>query len=123
MVNMIQKAKDQVLALTEGAYRTAAEAGRLPAGVAVRCGVEIPKDPANGDYTTTFALAAAKAMKKNPREIAGILMENMHLEGSYFISVEIAGAGFLNFRLGGGWYAGVLAAIDGEGPAYGRSDA
>ena len=123
MVNMIQKAKDQVLALTEGAYRTAAEAGRLPAGVAVRCGVEIPKDPANGDYTTTFALAAAKAMKKNPREIAGILMENMHLEGSYFISVEIAGAGFLNFRLGGGWYAGVLAAIDGEGQAYGRSDA
>jgi len=123
MVNMIQKAKDQVLALTEGAYRTAAEAGRLPAGVAVRCGVEIPKDPANGDYTTTFALAAAKAMKKNPREIAGILMENMHLEGSYFTSVEIAGAGFLNFRLGGGWYAGVLAAIDGEGPAYGRSDA
>ncbi len=91
--------------------------------MAVRCGVEIPKDPANGDYTTTFALAAAKAMKKNPREIAGILMENMHLEGSYFTSVEIAGAGFLNFRLGGGWYAGVLAAIDGEGPAYGRSDA
>ena len=123
MVNMIQKAKDQVLALTEGAYRAAAEAGSLPAGVAVRCGVEIPKDPANGDYTTTFALAAAKAMKKNPREIAGILMENMHLEGSYFTSVEIAGAGFLNFRLGGGWYAGVLAAIDGEGPAYGRSDA
>ena len=123
MVNMIQKAKDQALALTEGAYRAAAEAGSLPAGVAVRCGVEIPKDPANGDYTTTFALAAAKAMKKNPREIAGILMENMHLEGSYFTSVEIAGAGFLNFRLGGGWYAGVLAAIDGEGPAYGRSDA
>ncbi len=123
MVNMIQKAKDQALALTEGAYRAAAEAGSLPAGVAVRCGVEIPKDPVNGDYTTTFALAAAKAMKKNPREIAGILMENMHLEGSYFTSVEIAGAGFLNFRLGGGWYAGVLAAIDGEGPAYGRSDA
>ena len=123
MVNMIQKAKDQALALTEGAYRAAAEAGSLPAGVTVRCGVEIPKDPANGDYTTTFALAAAKAMKKNPREIAGILMENMHLEGSYFTSVEIAGAGFLNFRLGGGWYAGVLAAIDGEGPAYGRSDA
>ncbi len=123
MVNMIQKAKDQALALTEGAYRAAAEAGSVPAGVTVRCGVEIPKDPANGDYTTTFALAAAKAMKKNPREIAGILMENMHLEGSYFTSVEIAGAGFLNFRLGGGWYAGVLAAIDGEGPAYGRSDA
>ncbi len=28
--------------------------------------VEIPKDTANGDYTTTFCLAAAKAMKMNP---------------------------------------------------------
>ncbi len=122
MVNMIQKAKDQVLALTEGAYRAAAAAGKLPEGVSVRCGVEIPKDSANGDYTTTFALAAAKAMKKNPREIAGILLENMDLEGSYFASAEIAGAGFLNFRLAGGWYAGVMAAVDGEGPQYGRSD-
>ena len=123
MVNMIQRAKDQVLALTEGAYQAAAAAGKLPGGVSVRCGVEIPKDSANGDYTTTFALAAAKAMKKNPREIAGILLENMDLEDSYFASAEIAGAGFLNFRLAGSWYAGVLEAVDGEGPQYGRSDA
>ena len=67
MINMIQNAKDQVLALTEKAYEAAAAAGKLPAGVSVRAGVEIPKDPANGDYTTTFALAAAKAMKRSPR--------------------------------------------------------
>ena len=60
MINMIQNAKDQVLALTEAAYRAASAAGKLPADAEVRCGVEIPKDPANGDYTTTFALAAAK---------------------------------------------------------------
>ena len=59
MINMIQNAKDQVLALTNRAYEQAAAAGQLPGGVAVRAGVEIPKDPANGDYTTTFALAAS----------------------------------------------------------------
>ena len=48
-------------------------------GVDVRAGVEIPKDPANGDYTTTFALAAAKAMKKSPREIASALLEHLDL--------------------------------------------
>ena len=64
MTNMIQQAKDQVLELTLAAYEAAAEAGQLPGGVNVRAGVEIPKDPANGDYTTTFALAAAKAMKR-----------------------------------------------------------
>jgi len=120
---MIQNAKDQVLALTEKAYEAAAAAGKLPAGVSVRAGVEIPKDPANGDYTTTFALAAAKAMKMRPREIAETLLENMDLTGSYFASAEIAGAGFLNFRLGSGWFEGVLNAVDGEGEAYGRSDA
>ena len=123
MIHMIQNAKDQVLALTHAAYEAAAAAGKLPADVAVRANVEIPKDPANGDYTTTFALAAAKAMKKSPREIAGILLENLKLEDSYFASAEIAGAGFLNFRLAEKWYREVLAAVESEGAAYGRSDA
>ena len=122
MINMIQNAKDQVLALTEKAYEAAAAAGKLPADVSVRAGVEIPKDTANGDYTTTFALAAAKAMKMRPRDIAETLLENMDLTGSYFASAEIAGAGFLNFRLSPAWYAGVLSAVESEGDAYGRSD-
>ena len=123
MIHMIQNAKDQVLALTHAAYEAAVAAGKLPADVAVRANVEIPKDSANGDYTTTFALAAAKAMKKSPREIAGILLENLDLTGSYFASAEIAGAGFLNFRLAEKWYREVLSAVESEGPAYGRSDA
>ena len=122
MIHMIQKAKDQVLALTNAAYEAAVAAGKLPADVAVRANVEIPKDPANGDYTTTFALAAAKAMKKSPREIAGVLLENLNLTDSYFASAEIAGAGFLNFRLAEKWYREVLAAVESEGEAYGRSD-
>ena len=122
MINMIQTAKDQVLALTNAAYQAAAAAGKLPGDVAVKAGVEIPKDPANGDYTTTFALAAAKAMRKSPQEIAAVLLENLDLEGSYFASAEIAGAGFLNFRLAQKWYGEVLAAIDSEGAAYGRSN-
>ena len=122
MIHMIQQAKDQVLALTNAAYAAAAAAGQLPGGVQVRANVEIPKDPANGDYTTTFALAAAKAMKRSPREIAAVLAESMDLAGSYFDSVEIAGAGFLNFRLGRKWYADTLSAVESEGAAYGRSD-
>ena len=104
MINMIQKAKDQVLDLTNAAYAAAAREGLLPAGTGVKANVEIPKDVSNGDYTTTFALAAAKAMKKNPREIAGILLDHLDLEGTYFASAEIAGPGFLNFRLAPLWY-------------------
>ena len=121
-MNMIQNAKDQIVELTKKAYEKAAAEGKLPAGVETAIAVEIPKDTANGDYTTTFCLAAAKAMHKNPREVATILTAEMDLAESYFTSVEIAGPGFLNFRLGSRWFAEVLAVIEREGEDFGRSD-
>ena len=121
-MNMIQSAKDQVLALTMTAYEAAAAEGLLPADVAVKPSVEIPKDTANGDYTTTFCLAAAKALHKNPRQVAQILMDHMQLEGSYFTTVEMAGPGFLNFRLGDKWFGDTVACVEREGADYGSSD-
>ena len=121
-MNMIQSAKDQVLALTMTAYETAAAEGLLPADVAVKPSVEIPKDTANGDYTTTCCLAAAKALHKNPRQVAQILMDHMQLEGSYFTTVEMAGPGFLNFRLGDKWFGDTVACVEREGADYGSSD-
>ena len=121
-MNMIQNAKDQILHLTVASYEKAAAAGLLPQGVSVTPSVEIPKDTANGDYTTTYCLAAAKAMGKNPREVAGILTGNMVLDGTYFTSVEIAGPGFLNFRLGDKWFADTVACIEDEGADYGCND-
>jgi arginyl-tRNA synthetase len=119
---MIQNAKDQVLDLTVSAYQKAAAEGLLPQDAAVTPSVEIPKDTANGDYTTTFCLAAAKALKKNPRQVAQILMDHMDLSGSYFTSVEMAGPGFLNFRLGNKWFRDTVACVEQEGAAYGCND-
>ena len=121
-MNMIQNAKDQVLDLTVSAYQKAAAEGLLPQDAAVTPSVEIPKDTANGDYTTTFCLAAAKALKKNPRQVAQILMDHMDLSGSYFTSVEMAGPGFLNFRLGNKWFRDTVACVEQEGAAYGCND-
>ena len=121
-MNMIQNAKDQVLDLTVAAYGKAAAQGLLPEDVTVTPSVEIPKDTANGDYTTTFCLAAAKALKKNPRQVAQILMDHMDLAGSYFTSVEMAGPGFLNFRLGDKWFRDTVACVEREGADYGCND-
>ena len=104
MANLIQYAKDQVSQLTDRAYQAAAAAGVLPAGVTVKGSVEIPKDPQNGDYASSFATAWAMA------------------RGAFFDRVEIAGPGFLNFTLGAKWYGQVLADIEAEGKDYGRSD-
>ena len=121
MSNLIQAAREQVGALTQAAYQRAAAAGVLPQGYQGQGTVEIPKDASHGDYATSFAMAAAKAMKMNPRAIAQAILDHLELEGSYFDRAELAGPGFLNFRLGSRWYGQVLADIEQEGAAYGAS--
>ena len=121
MINMVQKAKDQAAALAMKAYRAAAADGTLPEAEVKTAPVEIPKDASNGDFTTTFALAASKSLRRPPREIAQVLLDHMDLSGSCFASAEIAGPGFLNFRLHDSWYEGVCAAVESEGADYGRS--
>ena len=122
MINMIQNAKDQAAAVAMAAYHAAVADGTLPQAAVPAAPVEIPKDTANGDFTTTFAMAAARALRQPPRAIAQALLDHMDLTGSYFTSAEIAGPGFLNFRLGDDWYGGVMSAVESEGDGYGTCD-
>ena len=59
--------------------------------------VDIPKFEALGDISTPVAMGLAKALKKNPRMIAQDLVAEIgkHYE---FETIEVAGAGFINFR-------------------------
>ncbi len=123
MIHMIQNAKDQAARLTLAAYAAAAAAGELPQAEITTVPVEIPKDTANGDFTSTFAMACARQLKLPPRKIAEALLSHLALDGSYFTSAEIAGPGFLNFRLGKTWYHDLMAAVETEGENYGSADA
>ena len=122
MANMIQNAKENIDALLAAACARAAAKGELPAGAALSGTVEIPKDTANGDYAANHAMAGARALHMAPRKIAEALCANMELEGTWFSSVEIAGPGFINFRLSDKWYADVMGAVTAEGGDYGRVD-
>ena len=122
MPNMIQNAKDSVSQILNAAYQKAAEKGQLPAGAALSGTVEIPKDTANGDFAANHAMAGAKALHMAPRKIAETLIANADLADTWFASVEVAGPGFINFRLADKWYADVLKAVTQEGTDYGRSD-
>ena len=122
MANMIQGAKDRISEILTAAYNKAVEKGELPAGAALSGSVEIPKDTANGDYAANHAMTGAKALHMAPRKIAEALVANMELEGSWFSSVEVAGPGFINFRLAESWYSDVLRNIAAEGANYGRVD-
>ena len=118
MANMIQKAKQQVAELVNAAYLAAAEKGELPAGLTLGGSVEIPKDTANGDYAANYAMASAKLMRMPPRKVAETLVSNMELDGSWFESVDVAGPGFMNFRMGGKWYSDVLKNVAEEGDSF-----
>lgn len=59
--------------------------------------IEVPKFESQGDLSTPVAMAAAKKMKKAPRDIAAGIVEV--LKGlTPFETVEVAGPGFVNLR-------------------------
>ena len=121
MANMIQNAKDSINQILAAACAKAVEKGQLPEGAVLPNGsVEIPKDTSNGDYAANHAMTGAKALRMAPRKIAEALAENAELEGSWFSSIEVAGPGFINFRLAESWYGDVLNAVRTEGEDYGR---
>jgi arginyl-tRNA synthetase len=55
-------------------------------------------DPKFGDYQSNALMSLAKARKMNPRQLAGEVVAQLDV-GDVCENVEIAGAGFLNFRL------------------------
>jgi arginyl-tRNA synthetase len=55
-------------------------------------------DPKFGDYQSNALMSLAKARKLNPRQVASDVVAKLDVSG-WCEKVEIAGAGFLNFRL------------------------
>lgn len=122
MANFIQNAKESINNILNAAYNKAALAGELPEGAVLTGTVEIPKDTANGDYAANHAMTGARALRMAPRKIADILAANAELEGTWFSSIEVAGPGFINFRLGDSWYSDVLRNVVEEAGNYGRTN-
>ena len=64
--------------------------------------LERPKAVDHGDVACNIALQLSKAWKLNPRDLAQALVERLQLQsgfGDLIASCEIAGPGFINFRL------------------------
>ena len=121
-MNCIEQAKQALDALLHQAYASAVAAGEFGGEGELRGSVEQPKDSANGDFAANHAMASAKALRMPPRKIAETLVSHLDLAESWFASAEVAGPGFLNFRLSPKWYADVLQSIESEGADYGRVD-
>lgn len=106
----------------EGAARKAKEAGRLNFETLPEYVVEVPREKEHGDFASNLALLLAKQASMPPREVAKVLLEQMDLSYSWIEQSEIAGPGFINFKLKPNWVHPALEAADRADRKYGRSD-
>ncbi|SDJ84662.1 arginine--tRNA ligase [Microbulbifer yueqingensis] len=86
------------------------QAAMLAAGIPADCGpvVAQARKAGFGDYQANGAMAAAKRMGTNPRELASQIVAK--LDGGEMIEkAEIAGPGFINIHLSEKWLADNLA--------------
>jgi arginyl-tRNA synthetase len=83
--------------------------------------VEPPRDPGHGDLSTNAAMVVAKAVGRNPRELAAAIVERLAADPDV-ASAEVAGPGFINLRLNAPIWLEALAAIGRQGEDYGRTD-
>ena len=84
--------------------------------------LERPRDRGHGDVASNVAMALARELKRPPRQIADQIVERLDLEAAGVEAVEIAGPGFLNFRVSSGVMASVLHDILACNESWGRSE-
>jgi arginyl-tRNA synthetase len=104
----------------------AAALDQMQQGVAVApvvAAFESPRQAAHGDLAITAAMSLARALRKNPRDVAADLVQRLQATEAFqrwVQAVEIAGPGFINLRLAAAAKQAVVAEVLAAGSSYGR---
>jgi len=112
--------EERLIALVSEALAAAAPelglSGDLPA-------VELskPRQKEHGDFSTNVALVVAPRVDPPPREVAEVIVRHLAAD-EVVASAEVAGPGFINFRLTSGWLTDALREVERTGEAYGRAE-
>ena len=85
--------------------------------------IERPSERGHGDYATPFAMQAAGVARRPPREVATALRDRLLSDpgvGAMVEGIDIAGPGFLNFRLAPGAFVRAAAGLLDQGEEVGH---
>ncbi len=97
--------------------------GALPPGLDTsRIVTEPPREASHGDMSCNAAMVLARDAGMKPRDLAELIVAGF-ADDADVVSTEIAGPGFINFRLKNGLYHTVVEHILGAGQSYGDSQA
>lgn len=112
--------KSHIAELVTAALERLAADGVLSGDAIAAPVIERARDASHGDFASNAAMINSKAAKMRPRDLAEKLVAA--LPASQLVSaVEIAGPGFINFRLADNAYHALIPAILEQGHSYGRS--
>jgi arginyl-tRNA synthetase len=116
-MNIFNSFRDRITAQLEAL----AASGEIPAGLdASRITTEPPRDPSHGDMATNAAMVLARDAGMKPRDLAELIAAGFK-DDEDVAATEIAGPGFINFRLKNNLYFTVLEKILSSREAYGDS--
>jgi arginyl-tRNA synthetase len=110
--------------IVDASIRRAEERGLLPGWPerpSALSTVDVPRNPDHGDWASNAALTYAKAVKRNPVEVAKALLECLADEQGALAGVAIAGPGFLNFRIAPDVWLRGLETVEVMGARFGAS--
>ena len=113
--------KPQIAELLSTVVATLKAQEVIPAELEPRINVENTRDKAHGDLATNLAMMLAKPAKKNPRELAQLIVDALP-ESELVEKVEIAGPGFINFYLSDASTNSLIKAVLEQKEQYGRSN-
>ncbi len=82
--------------------------------------IDRTRDKSHGDFAANVAMLLAKPARKNPREIASMIIDALP-DSEFVEKVEIAGPGFINFYVSNDSRQSVINNVLEQGDAFGRS--
>jgi arginyl-tRNA synthetase len=115
--------RDRIQQLTHEAVESAISDGQITVAAFPAIVVERPRDKSFGDWSANTAMILAKQAKKNPQEIAEILVSYLGKNTDILSSVEVVRPGFINFRLASGYLTGAVPEIIDLADDFGKSKA
>jgi arginyl-tRNA synthetase len=120
---MLLNHKNQLIASLRAALNAVANSRGIALDATIEPRLERPKSVDHGDVACNIALQIAKAWKMNPRELAQAIVDSLGSDPAYarlIASSEIAGPGFINFRLSNAAKTEVVRAVLDQKKTFGK---
>ncbi|RNC69571.1 MAG: arginine--tRNA ligase [Desulfuromonadales bacterium] len=115
--------KDKLRTLVREALERCFADGSLASGEIPAIVIEQPANADHGDFACTVAMGMAKIERKAPRMVAETLVKHIEDREGLCSAIDIAGPGFINFRIGTEAWCRTLGAIEAAGARFGCSTA